>query len=197
MVLPPYYDSITKTTKGITLVIPIIKKGNTVSKTISFKCDDWLYDQLKNQTKNTSQFIKDAIEEKLGITKPEDLSEIQKLWSEIETIKEKINSNTTGNTKGIAGNTKSNTQHKNGNTENNNLSVSSSSEPQPLSANQLRALEVISSIDQSLEKMSDSDKTEILSSRYPKNEFRKRMAVVVSKDSISKYWEKIEEGLKA
>jgi len=172
------------------MVIPNIKKGNTMSKTISFKCDDLLYEKLKRQTTNTSQFIKDAINEKLGISKTEDHSEIQKLWSEIETIKEKIGSNTTDITKGDS-------KYKKGNTKNKNLPISSSSNPQPLSANQLRSLEVISSIEQSLEKMSDIDKIEILSSRYPKNEFKKRMAVVVSKDSISKYWEKIEQGLKA
>ncbi|TVO32110.1 hypothetical protein [Vibrio algivorus] len=156
-----------------------------MSKTISFKCDDWLYDQLKNQTNNTSKFIKEAIEEKLGITKPKEESEIQKLWQEINNIKAEINGNTQGITKSITGNTKVIPDKKIGNTES------------KLSANQLRALEVVKSIEQSLEVMSSEDKKAVLSSRYPKNEFRKRMKEVVSKDSVSKYWEKIEQGLKA
>lgn len=156
-----------------------------MSKTISFKCDDWLYDQLKNQTNNTSKFIKEAIEEKLSVTKPKEESEIQKLWQEINNIKAEINSNTQGTTKSITGNTKVIPNKETGNTES------------KLSANQLRALEVVNSIEQSLNVMSSEDKKAVLLARYPKNEFRKRMKEVVSKDSVSKYWEKIEQGLKA
>ena len=65
-----------------------------------------------------------------------------------------------------------------------------------LTANEERALEVQQKIITAIDALSAAERAAVINHRYPKSEFYKAIAEVVSKDSIAKYWSMIEPKLK-
>jgi hypothetical protein len=62
-------------------------------------------------------------------------------------------------------------------------------------ANELRAEKTRQLLFSSIRLLSRTEKAEIINARYPKNQCRKAIGEVVSKDSIAKYWSEIEIAL--
>lgn len=62
--------------------------------------------------------------------------------------------------------------------------------------NELRAEKTKQLLFSAVSSLSSTKKSEIINARYPKNECRKAIGEIVSKDSIAKYWNEIEVILK-
>jgi thiamine pyrophosphokinase len=62
-------------------------------------------------------------------------------------------------------------------------------------ANELRAEKTKKLLFSAIGSLSRTKKSEIINARYPKNECRKAIGEIVSKDSIAKYWNEIETAL--
>ena len=62
--------------------------------------------------------------------------------------------------------------------------------------NELRAEKTKKQLFSAISSLSRTKKSEIINARYPKNECRKAIGEIVSKDSIAKYWNEIEVILK-
>ena len=62
--------------------------------------------------------------------------------------------------------------------------------------NELRAEKTKQLLFSAVSSLSRTKKSEIINARYPKNECRKAIGEIVSKDSIAKYWNEIEVILK-
>lgn len=65
------------------------------------------------------------------------------------------------------------------------------------SANEERAAATRAKLFDALAKLTKDDKSEVLSNRYPKNTLRLMINGIVSKDTIHKYWDEIENLLKS
>ena len=59
-------------------------------------------------------------------------------------------------------------------------------------SNELRAEKTKQLLFSAISSLSRTKKSEIINARYPKNECRKAIGEIVSKDSIAKYWDEIE-----
>ena len=59
-------------------------------------------------------------------------------------------------------------------------------------SNELRAEKTKQLLFSTISSLTRTKKTEIINARYPKNECRKAIGEIVSKDSIAKYWDEIE-----
>ena len=66
--------------------------------------------------------------------------------------------------------------------------------PTPNAANKKRAAETKAKIESVVSEMSASEKSDLLSERYPKARFSERSGL--SKDSVRRYWDEIEAMLK-
>ena len=62
-------------------------------------------------------------------------------------------------------------------------------------SNELRAEKTKQLLFSAVSSLSSTKKSEIINARYPKNECRKAIGEIVSKDSIAKYWNEIEIAL--